>query len=95
MQQDTVVHFKDTKCGKIDQGQKKCCETDLNVQFPSSLRLGLGEEEGFKEGNTDSSQRFCVVPQFLSFDIGKTTHFCNISTVFWMFSLRDMFIWLQ
>lgn len=95
VQQDMFVHFKDTKCGRIGQRQKKCCETELNVPFPSSLRLSLGEEEGFKEGNTDCFQSFCVVPQFLSFDIGKTRPFCNISTVFWIFSLRDMFIWLQ
>lgn len=91
-----LVHFKDTKCGKIDQRQKKCCETELNVvQFLSSLRLGLEEEEGFREGNTDSSQSFCVVPQFFTFDTGRTRPFCNISTMFWMFSLRDMFIWVQ
>lgn len=89
-----VVHFKDTKCEKIDQRQKKCCETELYViQFPSSLRLGFGEEEeSFREGNTDSSQSFCVVPQFLSFDTGKTKPFCSISAMFWMFSLRDVYL---
>lgn len=55
-----VVHFKDTKYGKKYQRQKKCCGTELHVvQFPSSLRWGLGEEEGFTEGNTDSSQFLC------------------------------------
>uniref|UniRef100_A0A8C0EVT8 non-specific serine/threonine protein kinase n=1 Tax=Bubo bubo TaxID=30461 RepID=A0A8C0EVT8_BUBBB len=51
-------------------------KTELNiVQFLSSLRQVLRGGEGFKEGNTDSSQSSCIAPQFLSFDVGKVRPF--------------------